>query len=43
MDWIFKQQIRQNVEIYIDDMVIKSHSIAQHVVDVTAVPFGFFI
>ena len=39
MDRIFKQQIKQNVEVYIDDMVAKSHSIAQHVVDLKEV-FG---
>jgi len=30
MEWIFKLQIRQNVEVYVDDMVVKSQTIAQH-------------
>ena len=36
MDRIFKQQIERNVEVYVDDMVVKSHSIAQHMVDFLA-------
>ena len=31
MDWVFKQQIKQNIEVYVDDMVVKSQSIPQHV------------
>ena len=37
MDRIFKQQIRWNVDVY--DMVVKSHSIAQHMADLEEV-FG---
>ena len=39
MDRVFKQQIRQNVEVYLDDMVVKSQTIAQHVADLEEV-FG---
>jgi len=39
MDQVFKQQIRRNVEVYVDDMVIKSQSIAQHVANLEKV-FG---
>jgi len=39
MNRIFKQQIGQNVEVYVDDMVIKSHNVAQHVADLEEV-FG---
>ena len=39
MDQIFKHQIRRNVEVYMDDMVIESHTIAQHVADLEEV-FG---
>ena len=39
MDRIFKQQIKRNVEVYVKDMVIKFHSIAQHMVDLEEV-FG---
>ena len=28
MDRIFKQQIGRNVKVYVDDMVVKSHSVA---------------
>ena len=31
MNRVFKQQIRQNVEVYVDDIVVKSQSIPQHV------------
>ena len=31
MDWVFKQQIGRNVKVYVDNMVVKSQSIAQHV------------
>ena len=37
MDWIFKQQIKQNIEVYVDDMVFKSQSIAQHVANLEKV------
>ena len=37
MDWVFKQQIVKNVEVYIDDMIIKSLNIAQHVADLEEV------
>ena len=30
MDQIFKQQIRRKVKVYVDNMVVKSQSIAQH-------------
>jgi len=33
MDRIFKQHIRQNSEVYINDIDLKSYSIAQHVPD----------
>ena len=33
MDRVFKQQIGWNVKVYVDDMVVKSQSIAQHVAD----------
>lgn len=36
---IFKQQIDHNFEVYVNDMVVKSHSVAQHVVDLEEV-FG---
>ena len=39
MDRVFKQQIGQNVEVYLDDMVVKSQTIAQHVADLEEV-FG---
>ena len=39
MDRIFKQQIRWNVDVYVDDMVVKSQSIAQHMADLEEV-FG---
>ena len=39
MDQIFKQQIEWNIEVYIDDMVVKSHSIAQHMIELEEV-FG---
>ena len=39
MDWVFKQQIGQNVEVYVDDLVVKSQSIPQHVADLEEV-FG---
>jgi len=31
MDRVFKQQIKRNVEVYMDDMVVKSQSIPRHV------------
>ena len=37
MDRIFKQQIWQNVKVYVNDMVFKSQSITQHVVDLEEV------
>ena len=39
IDWVFKQQIEWNVEVYVDDIVVKSQSIAQHVADLEEV-FG---
>ena len=39
MDRIFKQHIRQNSEVYINDIDVKSYSIAQHVPDMEEV-FG---
>ena len=39
MDQAFKQQIKQNVEVYMDGMVVRSQSIPQHVVDLEEV-FG---
>ena len=33
MDRVFKQQVGRNVEVYVDDMVIKSQSISEHVAD----------
>ena len=39
MNRVFKQQIRQNVEVYVDNMVVKSQSIPQHVADLEEV-FG---
>jgi len=37
IDWVFKQQIEWNVEVYVDDIVVKSQSIAQHVADLEEV------
>ena len=37
MDRVFKQQIRQKVEVYVDDMVVKSQSIPWHVADLEEV------
>ena len=37
MDRVFKQQIRLNIEVYMDDMVVKSQSIPQHVADLEEV------
>jgi len=37
MDRVFKQQIGLNIEVYVDDMVIKSQSIAQHEMDLEEV------
>jgi len=31
MQRVFKHQIRQNIEVYVDDIVVKSQSIARHV------------
>ena len=31
IDRVFKQQIRRNVKVYVDDIVVKSQSIPQHV------------
>ena len=39
MNRVFKQQINWNVEVYVDDMVVKSQSIPEHVVDLEEV-FG---
>ena len=39
MDRVFKQQIGKNVKVYVNNMVIKSHSIAQHVANLEEV-FG---
>ena len=39
MNWVLKQQIRWNVKVYVDDMVVKSRSISQHVADLEEV-FG---
>ena len=39
LDWIFKQQIRGNVEVYVDDMVVKSQRIFQHLANLEKV-FG---
>ena len=39
MDRVFKQQIGQNAEVYMDDMIVKSQTIPQHVVDLEEV-FG---
>jgi len=33
MDRVFKQKITRNIEVYVDNMVVKSKSIPQHVVD----------
>ena len=37
MDRVFKQQIGKNVKVYVNNMVIKSHSIAQHVANLEEV------
>jgi len=37
MERVSKQQIGQNVEVYLDDMVVKSQTIAQHVADLEEV------
>ena len=39
MDRVFKQQIGSNVEVHMDDMVVQSQRIPQHVADLTEV-FG---
>ena len=39
MDRVFKQHIERNVEVYKDDMVVKSQTIPQHVADLEEV-FG---
>ena len=39
MDPIFKQQIERNIKVYINDMVVKSQSIAQHMANLEEV-FG---
>jgi len=37
MDRVFKQQIGQNIEVYVDDMVVKSQSIPQNMADLEEV------
>ena len=37
IDQIFKWKIGQNVEVYVDDIVVKSHSVSQHVADLKEV------
>ena len=37
MDKVFKDQIGRNVEVYVDDMVVKSQSIDQHAADLNEV------
>ena len=37
MDWVFKQCVGQKVEVYIYNMVVKSHSVAQHVANLEEV------
>ena len=39
MDRVFKQWIRQNVKVYMDNMIVKSQRIPQHVGDLEEV-FG---
>nr|KYP55442.1 Retrovirus-related Pol polyprotein from transposon 17.6 [Cajanus cajan] len=39
MDKVFRGQIGRNIEIYVDDMVVKSNSMADHVADLTEI-FG---
>ena len=37
MDKVFKDQIGHNVEVYVDDMVVKSQSVDQHAADLDEV------
>nr|KYP75371.1 Retrovirus-related Pol polyprotein from transposon opus [Cajanus cajan] len=37
MDKIFKSQIGKNIEVYVDDMVVKSKTVATHLVDLAEV------
>lgn len=37
MDKVFRDQIGRNVEVYVNDMVVKSQSINQHAVDLEEV------
>ena len=39
MDQVFKRQINRDVKFFVEDMVVKSHSVAQHVTDLEEV-FG---
>nr|KYP61098.1 Transposon Ty3-I Gag-Pol polyprotein [Cajanus cajan] len=39
MDKVFQGQIGRNIEIYVDDMVVKSNSMADHIVDLAEI-FG---
>nr|KYP74385.1 Transposon Ty3-I Gag-Pol polyprotein [Cajanus cajan] len=39
MDKVFQAQIDRNIEIYVDDMVVKSNSLAEHLVDLAKI-FG---
>nr|KYP43928.1 Retrovirus-related Pol polyprotein from transposon 17.6 [Cajanus cajan] len=39
MDKVFQKQIGRNIEIYVDDMVVKSNSIAEHISDLAEI-FG---
>nr|KYP35929.1 Retrovirus-related Pol polyprotein from transposon 17.6 [Cajanus cajan] len=40
MDKVFHQQIGRNMEVYVDDMVVKTTSVEGHVVDLAEV-FGW--
>jgi len=39
MDWMFREQIGKIVEVYVDDMIVKSDSSELHVADLTEI-FG---
>nr|KYP72382.1 Transposon Ty3-I Gag-Pol polyprotein [Cajanus cajan] len=39
MDKVFQEQIGRNIEIYVDDMVVKSNSLADHIADLAEI-FG---
>nr|KYP60295.1 Retrovirus-related Pol polyprotein from transposon 17.6 [Cajanus cajan] len=39
MDKVFQGQIGRNIEIYVDDMVLKSNSLADHIADLAEI-FG---